>query len=265
MNEEIYPITQGSSSRKILHFQICGITHPNSNYEIFRKHSDITCIEYVEKGCGTVHLDNETFYPTENETYFLQEGHYQHYYSDKDDPWKKYFVNISGELGKHLISGYKLESFSHFRGLSIKSELLRIINLAKHTDIDYTSEYTSILNEIFFKMREFIEKQSLSSSLANDMKNFLDSKITEPFCMEDLCRFTLKSESQTNRIFKAAFGITPYAYLLNNRISLSKKMLKGSSLSLKEIANYLHFADEYYFSNVFKQKTGIRPTEYRQT
>ena len=264
MREEIYPITQTSINRKLVNFQICGITHPNKSYEIIRKPSDITCIEFVECGCGTIHFDDKTFYLSENDTYFLQAGHNQHYYSDTNEPWKKYFLNISGTLSDHLISGYNLENHTYFHGLSIKSELCRIIELAKQTDTDYTTEYIAILNEIFYKMRQFIEKQSNISNLANDMKDFLNTKITEPFCIEDLCKFSLKSESQTNRIFKTAFGITPYAYLLNKRISMSKKMLKGSSLPLKEIARRLQFADEYYFSNVFKKKTGFSPIEYKK-
>ncbi len=265
MREEIYPMIQTEANRRLLSFQLCGITNPNPSYEVVRKNSGTTCIEFVESGCGTIHFDDDIFYPTGNDTYILQEGHDQHYYSDKNDPWKKYFVNIAGELGRNFIAGYGLENYSHYPGLSIKAELLRIIDLAKYREQDYTMEYILILNEIFYKMRKAVEKKNISSSLADEMKDYIDAKIVDPFCIKDLCKISLKSESQTNRIFKKAFGVTPYAYLLDKRISLSKKMLTGSNLSLKEIARDLQFADEYYFSNVFKQKTGMRPTEYRQS
>ena len=41
-------------------------------------------------------------------------------------------------------------------------------------------------------------------------------------------------------------------------------MLLNTNLSVKQIANHLSFADEYYFSNVFKQKVGLSPTAYRK-
>ena len=63
-------------------------------------------------------------------------------------------------------------------------------------------------------------------------------------------------------MFKRAYGITPYDYILTRKIETAKLLLKNSSLSVKEIAYRLNFADEHYFSNIFLQKTGVRPKKY---
>lgn len=97
------------------------------------------------------------------------------------------------------------------------------------------------------------------------MKDFLNAQITEKFKMDTLCKHVSKSESQTIRIFKKAYGITPYNYVLNKKISLAKKLIKNTNLSIKQIAEKLNFADEYYFSNFFKQKVGVTPTKYRKS
>ena len=47
-------------------------------------------------------------------------------------------------------------------------------------------------------------------------------------------------------------------------IEFAKKLLIDTNLSVREIALKLCFADEYYFSNIFKTKTGKTPTEYRR-
>ena len=73
-----------------------------------------------------------------------------------------------------------------------------------------------------------------------------------------------RSESQTIRIFKRAYGVTPYAYLLEKKLDLAGQLLRDTNLSVREIAEKLSFADEYYFSNVFKKKTGVSPSVYRR-
>lgn len=52
--------------------------------------------------------------------------------------------------------------------------------------------------------------------------------------------------------------------LIQQRIILeAKRLLMATTLSVKEIAFELNFADQAYFSNFFKAQTGETPTEYR--
>ena len=112
-------------------------------------------------------------------------------------------------------------------------------------------------------MREFIKEQNFANPLAEKMKEYLRANAISKFKIKQLCEYISLSESQTIRIFKETYGITPYAYFLNHKIHLAKGMLINTSLSVKQIAYSLNFTDEYYFSNVFKQKTGMAPAKYR--
>ena len=41
-------------------------------------------------------------------------------------------------------------------------------------------------------------------------------------------------------------------------------MLENGTLSIVEIANNLAFNNPYHFSEIFKEKIGLSPTEYRK-
>lgn len=263
MNEDIFYINQKSENKEIIRFSICGITYPDKNYMIYRPCSNLACIEYIEEGTGSVTSDDLTFYPVEGDTYFLHPQTKHHYFSDKERPWKKYFLNVSGSLLDSLIDGYKLTNSYYFPNLDIKSELCHIIELAKEQEKECTLQMIAILNEIFLKMHNSIEKKT-DVGIARKMKDFLNTQITGKFKMDSLCKFMSKSESQTIRIFKDAYGITPYNYVLNKKIALAKRLLLNTNLSVKQISEKLCFADEYYFSNLFKQKVGVSPTKYRK-
>lgn len=264
VNEEIYYVKQTGSARELLNIQMCGITHPDRNYEIGREISNVACIEYIEKGMGVVEIDGQTFYPKEGDSYFLQVGTKHHYFSDRENPWQKIFINVSGGLLDSLIEGYGLKKIYYFKGLDLSKELHHIYNLAKEKKPDSTEEIICILNQIFFKMRAHIRCTDPILDVAEKMKDYLRNHAASRFKIEKLCQYISRSESQTIKIFKAAYGITPYAYFLEKKIKLAKDMLLNTNLSVKQIADHLSFADEYYFSNVFKQKTGVSPSKYRK-
>lgn len=265
MREEIYRFNQKGENKELIELSMCGITLPDKNYRIARRGSSHTsCIEYIEEGTGCVHIDGEVFYPAEGDSYFLQQGRSQYYYSDKSCPWKKYFINFSGKLAIALTEGYGLTGTSYFKGLSIKKELLAIIELAKNSESDPTAEIISILNAIFIKLRAHERREGESQNVEERMREFLDAKTASKFKIEELCKHVRRSESHAIRTFKQAYGVTPYAYLLEKKLDLAKQLLRDTNLSIREIANKLSFADEYYFSNVFKKRTGMTPSAYRR-
>ena len=253
--EEIYYANQTSRPRDILNIQMCGITYPDKNYEIVRDCSDVACLEYIEKGMGVLQIDGHTFHPEEGDSYFLQVGTKHRYFSDKENPWQKIFINVSGSLLDSLIEGYGLKKFYYFKGLNLKEELHRIFALAKESSGDCTEEIICLLNRAFFKMREHINAQAYTSDTAEKIKEYLRNNAATKFRIENLCKYISRSESQTIKIFKKAYGITPYAYFLNKKIKLAEEMLLNTNLSIKQIADKLCFTDEYYFSNLFKEKT----------
>ena len=263
MHEEIYTINQKSDTKDIISLQICGTTFPDKSYRIERKSSKVACIEYIESGSGTVTVDGSTFFPVAGDSYFLRTGRNQHYFSNPQDPWKKCFVNVSGRLLDSLTEGYNIGEVSHFEGLDLSSELGSIIDLAK-TEEDRSPEIIAILNTIFLKMHFHIKSASESFGIEAEMKDFLNTQITQSFDLASLCRHISKSESRAIKLFKNAYGITPYAYVLSKKIDLAKKLLINTNLSVKQIAQKLCFADEYYFSNIFKTKVGISPSLYRK-
>ena len=264
VNEEIHHVSQPSHSRDILNIQMCGITYPDKGYEISRENSRVACIEYIEKGAGILKIDDQTFYPEEGDSYFLQIGTNHHYFSDTENPWQKIFINVSGSLVDSLIDGYGLKNAYYFKRLDLREEMHGILDLAKENRSNSAEEIVCILNRIFFKMRGHLKDMSRSESVAERMKEYLQNHAASKFRMEELCRYISRSESQAIKIYKAAYGITPYAYFLNRKIKLAKDMLLNTNLSEKQIADKLNFADEYYFSNVFKQKTGVSPSKYRK-
>ena len=265
MKEDVYRLLQKDSSKSLIRISIAGTTYPDRGYRISRQGgTGVACIEYVEEGTGTVHIDGKTFHPTAGDSYFLQAGTDQHYYADPISPWKKHFINLSGKLLKSMTEGYGLSGIYYYEGLDLSVEFSELLALARQEEEDHTEALILLLNRIFFKMHRHNKGREGEESLAARMRDFLDTRIEASVCMEELCAFAKRSESQVIRLFKKAYGTTPYSYVLNKRISLAKHLLRETSLTTAQIAERLNFSDEYYFSSIFKRKVGISPSRYRK-
>jgi AraC-like DNA-binding protein len=95
------------------------------------------------------------------------------------------------------------------------------------------------------------------------IKNYIDMHAEEPIRLADIARAAGKSAVQTNRIFKHAFGVPPYEYLLERRMDISKILLATRDVPIQAIAYRLHFSDQYHFSKTFRKRVGVPPSQYR--
>ena len=71
------------------------------------------------------------------------------------------------------------------------------------------------------------------------------------------------SRWQLIRAFAAATGLTPHAWLLDQRVQRARALLREGRLSLSEIALTTGFADQSHFSRAFKARTSVTPGQYR--
>lgn len=66
-------------------------------------------------------------------------------------------------------------------------------------------------------------------------------------------------------MLKKATGKSLIRHINENRIDCAKKLLRTTNLTIRQIADACGFADEKYFSRIFKKHCDISPTAFRNT
>jgi AraC-like DNA-binding protein len=94
-------------------------------------------------------------------------------------------------------------------------------------------------------------------------KSLLETQVEAIPSIESIATSLGLSATHFYRVFREHTGLSPYQYHLQLRIERAKQMLYGTSLSVKEIANTLAFESPFHFSNTFKRKTGVSPSQFR--
>ncbi len=85
-----------------------------------------------------------------------------------------------------------------------------------------------------------------------------------PWNVEELSRRMFWSRHHFSRIFKRVKGVSPQAFILQARIDAAAALLLESSHSVQRISELTGYADVYFFSRQFKEKTGLNPTQFRR-
>ena len=260
--EDITFICQNSPDMPF-YCNLCGISYCDGEYLISRENSDIYCIEYIISGTGTVKTKGKTFYPKKGDVYMLMKGENQLYYSDKKDPWTKIWFNVSGTLADKLIRIYNPGGETLIENTKVYDDFKEFIDIAKDKSLapeEIMNRCSLVFHRILIKLQRIKPKTE-----GEIIRDYIDTHICEPIKTEDLAAVIYRSRSQAIRIFKKEYGTTPYKYILNGKTETAKMMLLNTNMSIKEIAYELSFADEHYFSNMFKKLTGTSPKKYRET
>jgi transcriptional regulator GlxA family with amidase domain len=93
---------------------------------------------------------------------------------------------------------------------------------------------------------------------------WLDEHVGEPVLMENAAKAAGLSESHFRRWFQKEVGFNPADYMMYRRVEIGKDKLRTSDLSVTKIAMDLGFSTSAYFTSVFRKRTGLTPTQYRQ-
>lgn len=94
-------------------------------------------------------------------------------------------------------------------------------------------------------------------------RDLMDREYARPLDIADLARAALMSCAHFSRSFRAAYGETPYGYLMTRRIERAAALLRVGSLSVTEVCHAVGCSSLGSFSSRFTQLVGETPTAYR--
>ncbi len=96
------------------------------------------------------------------------------------------------------------------------------------------------------------------------VRDRMDREYAQPLDVEALARGVHVSAGHLSRAFRAAYGESPYAYLMTRRIERAMALLRGQDLSVTEICFTVGFSSLGTFSTRFSELVGVPPSVYRR-
>lgn len=94
-------------------------------------------------------------------------------------------------------------------------------------------------------------------------RDLMDREYARPLDVAALARAALMSTAHFSRQFRAAYGETPYSYLMTRRIERAKALLRHGDMSVTEACFEVGCSSLGSFSARFTELVGETPTAYR--
>jgi AraC-like DNA-binding protein len=96
-------------------------------------------------------------------------------------------------------------------------------------------------------------------------KDFILARATEPLTIRDVAHHVHLTPDSLSRNFKKVTGMTVAEYLARVRVEKAKQLIADASKRIAEAAFACGFESIPYFNRVFKNYTGLSPSEYRES
>ncbi|WP_151082283.1 helix-turn-helix transcriptional regulator [Nocardioides cynanchi] len=100
--------------------------------------------------------------------------------------------------------------------------------------------------------------------LLRRVRDRMDREYAQPLDLEELAAGVHMSSGHLSRQFRAAYGETPYAYLMTRRIERAMALLRRGDLSVTEVCFAVGYQSLGTFSTRFTELVGMSPSTYRR-
>jgi AraC family transcriptional regulator len=149
--------------------------------------------------------------------------------------------------------------------LSLKSEMIQdgIGGLL------YIESLTNILgihllrNYCCFKSSAQEYKDGLSKYKLKEILEYINAHIDEEISLIALAKLAEISQYYFCQLFKQSMGISPYQYVIQQRVERAKLLLKFGDVAICDVALASGFANQSHLTKHFRKLTGVTPKVYR--
>ncbi len=175
------------------------------------------------------------------------------------EPWRLRSM-IGDTPVKHLIEGrddiiLKLKSLT--RESNVNRFIIKRLMLELITSIaDELAPDSSASSAEY--MTAMLHLEDIQNAIA-----FINDNLTEPMTLDDIARAANLSRSHLSAMFRQTTGVSPYEYLLLQRVERSVELLRESKKTILETAQECGFRNLPNFNKTFKKVTGMTPSDYR--
>ena len=260
MNEVIYWYSESREGEYPFHVSLAGCTD-GTNYQMERKKSTTFVAAYVQSGKGTLIYEGESHALLPGDVFFLHTNSRHTYFGDKKDPFTFLWCNATGILISYLINAYELATSIVGRDPSAQKLFDELHEICRNnTDADVVDLQCAVkFHEIISSAARVVKASVQTGNLAQQIKWMIDNNLKRSLTIQEIAERLGYSEAHINRTFKGEYEETPYHYMLRTKLSSAQRLLQGTDLKVKQVAEFFGFNDEFHFSNAFYKQFGYRP------
>lgn len=106
-------------------------------------------------------------------------------------------------------------------------------------------------------------RTGLSNWQVKRVTDYVDARLEGPVRVDGLAAAAKLSPGHFRRAFSISFGMSPYAFVMQQRIERARTLLLASEREMGDIAFACGLSDHAHFSRLFRRFVGTTPSQWR--
>jgi AraC-like DNA-binding protein len=248
--------------------------HPDDHISVASGRTlDTFTLVYITRGGGTFESHSGGEHPiSEGDLFMVHPGERHRYQPNPATGWDEYWVEFDGEQARRIMSHEEFSLKKPVHSIGADDHILRLfIEIAEATQtqppgFEYiiATQASQIVARTLARLRYRSAEAREMETLIRRARLHILKYAVQPIDFQALARELGISYSAFRHRFKQITGLPPGQYQIQIRLNKARNLLRNSPLSVADIAEQLGFESIYYFSRLFKKKTGLSPLAFRK-
>lgn len=226
----------------------------------------------VTHGAGKFTYEDETYDLTEGSCVFIDCHKKYSHETSGDYLWHLTWAHFYGDLMESIYAEYLSNGAKPVFHTKHESEYILLIerimdevrNVENSRDMLLFQELTTLITKIMMESSAaFHSDQTTTQAKLFNIREHLNKHYKDKIALDDLEREFHVNKYYLTRIFKQQFGTTVANYLIQQRITNAKYLLRFSDKTIEDIGYSCGVNDPSYFNRMFKKIEGVSPSEFR--
>ena len=226
---------------------------------------------YITGGEGTFTAGGAAYAVKPGSVMLIMPGLRHAYRPLPETGWHEYWVGFKGAYFSTLLAEGRFSPEHVFFEIGLQDSLFSIFRQIFDEVRDQRPLYQmkacagvlSLIAEVLTRERRK-DQPNYYQNIVAKAKCLMESNIYGAVNLPSIAERLGISTSRLNEIFKTYTSMTPYQHYIHIKIHKAESLLEREDMPVKEAAFRMGFEDPYYFSRLFKSKTGVSPSDWKK-
>jgi AraC-like DNA-binding protein len=225
---------------------------------------------YITSGSGVFVVEDKQWQVKPGSLFLILPGVKHHYKPDFETGWHEYWVGFKGNFFNRIVKEKIIFADGVFFDIGLHNSILDLFNIifdeVRAQRPLYQIKTCSAIFMLISEIATGISRKNqpdYHQQIVDGAKYYMEQNIYGKVDIRSITDKICVSPSQLYAIFKKYTAMTPHQYFIRLKIRRAEVMLEEGGMPVKYVADKLGFEDQYNFSRLFKQKTGLSPSKWR--